>query len=258
MIVDRPVTLSLLEYDVLWEHLRLGLFPPVIDIDSHGATRAERGELKAAAWTSLAEKGLGWAEAPDERLVGMLRRLARPTWELDARLHLAAGPRTSALIAWRHRQATVAVLDGRGLRLTTVRSDRVAEVAAGLLPPQPPGSGHSITLPAAVLDRAANARDLPRALVSHGLGKAEAHRVAGAWRDVGRFGQFGAAHTPAGGPRRRAGHVVSVYDGAERYLFTRKQDWVTLAPGTPAAIARQLTEMLTGLSRSTGRPLIWC
>jgi hypothetical protein len=249
--VGRPVTLSLLEYDVLWEHLRLGAFPPILDIDSHGATLAERADLRARAWASLGGKGLGRPEAPDERLTGLLNRLARPEWELDARLHLTSGPRTSALLAWRHRWATVAVLDGRGLTLNAVRVDQAARTAAALLPPHPPGTGRSVTLPAATLDKAARAADLARALVAQGLGKDEARKIAEAWRDIVHFGQFGAAYTPAGGARARAPHVVSVYDGARRYLFTRMRDWVTLAPGTDAAITRQLDEMLTGLATAT-------
>jgi hypothetical protein len=243
-VVGRPIALSLLEYDILWEHLRLGPFPPVLDIDSHGATHAERADLRAKAWVSLAGKGLGRPDAPDERLTGLLRRLATPTWELDARLHLTSGPRTSALLAWQHRWATVAVLDPRGLTLWAVRTEQVVHTALSLLPPHPPGTGHSITLPAAALDKAAAAGDLFRALVAKGVGKDEARRVTEAWRDIVHFGQFGAAHTPSGGERVRAWHVVSVYDGAQRYLFTRKRDWVTLSPGTDAAIVRQLNEML--------------
>lgn len=249
--VGRPVTLSLLEYDVLWEHLRLGAFPPILDIDSRGATLAERADLRAKAWASLAGKGLGRPEAPDERVTGLLNRLARPEWELDARLHLASGPRTSALFAWHHRWATVAVLDGRGLTLNAVRTDQVAHTAVSLLPAHQPGTGLSVTLPAATLDKAAHAADLQQALVAKGLGKDEARKIAEAWRDIVHFGQFGAAYTPVGGDRARAPHVVSVYDGARRYLFTRKGDWVTLAPGTDAAITRQLDEMLTALPKAT-------
>ncbi len=249
--VGRAVTLSLLEYDVLWEHLGLGAFPPILDIDSHGVTLAEREALRATAWASLAAKGLGSPAAPDERLTGLLNRLARPQWELDARLHLTSGPRTSALLAWQHRWATVAVLDGRGLTLNAVPADQVAHRAAALLPPHPPGTGRSITLPATTLDKAARTADLRRALVAQGLGKDEARKITEAWRDIVHFGQFGAANTSAGGVRARASHVVSVYDGAQRYLFTRKRGWVTLSPGTDAAIVRQLDEMLTGLATAT-------
>lgn len=249
--MEGRVTLSLLEFDILWEHLRLGQFPAILEIDSHGATLDERAELATKAWTSLAGKGLGRPDAPDERLVDWLHRLATPAWELDARLHLSAGTRTSALFAWRDRWATAATLDATGLTLWATRTDRVAHEAVLLLPPHPPGAGSSITLPAATLDKAARSGGLLRALISAGLGKAEAHKIAEAWGGIVRFGQFGAAHTPAGAERRRAGHVVSVYDSAHRHLFTRKRDWVTLTPGTNAGAIRQLDEMLADLSPTT-------
>lgn len=103
--MGRPVTRSLLEYDVLWEHLRLG--PP-----------------RATAWASLAEKGLGRPEAPDGRLTGLLNRLARPVWQ--------------------HRRATVAVLDDRGLTLHAVRADQAAQTAVSLLPPHPPSTDAAV------------------------------------------------------------------------------------------------------------------
>lgn len=244
------VRLSLLELDILWEHLRLGTFPAVLEFDIPGATRAERADLRAEAWASLAERGLGWPTAPDERVADWLHRLARPTWELDARLHLSAGPRTSALLAWHHKWATAAVLDGAGVTLRPVPADRVASEAVALLPPHPAGTGNSITLPETVLDAAAGSGSPLRSLVSQGLGKSEARKITEVLSQVDHLGQFGAANTPAGGGRRRASYVVTVFDCPQgRYLFTRRRDWATLAPGTGAAIVRQLQELITGLSR---------
>jgi EspG family len=245
------ITLSRLEYDVLWEHLRLGAFRPVIAVPSPGATHDERAELRAKAWASLNAKGFGRPDEVDERLEHWLGRLARAEWEIDARLQLSeTGPRTTALGARLGRRATVAVLHEDELTLWSPKPDQLVADVVGLLPAHPAGTGNSVTLPAAALDRAAGKagsdRDrFVRALGAEGLGKADARKVTEVLGDVIRLGRFGAARTPPDGVRQRASYVVSVYDNsAGRYLFTRKKGWVTLLPGTDGAIVRQLDELL--------------
>lgn len=247
------IELSTLEYDVLWEHLRLGPFPPVLDIESHGATAEERAELVTKAWESLADKELGWPSGLDGRLAFRLRLLARPPLELDARLS-EQGQRTSALIAAGLTTAAVAVLDGAQLRLHTVPSDRITHAAVALLPRQLPGTGSSITIPAQTLDTAAaKAGSDPgmfaKALAALGVGRSEVDKIVDVTANVLRFGHFGAARTPPQQRRRRAGYVVSVYDTPHgRYLFTRRHLWATLVPGTESAIVRQLGELLAELT----------
>ncbi|MCT2587825.1 ESX secretion-associated protein EspG [Actinophytocola gossypii] len=250
------ITLSSLEYDVLWEHLELGPFRPVIAVRTPGATRAERAELRDKAWSSLAGRGLGRRHAVDERLAHLLGRLARPERELDVRFRLRSPARRSAaLIGRAGRGATVAVLVEDTLELWNVRPDQVVGEAVRLLPAHPAGTGGSITLPAATLDRAAakagaDADRFARALSRQGLGRSEARKLAEVLGGVVGLGHFGAAST-AGGERRRATHVVSVYDShAGRYLFTRKNEWVTLLPGTEQAVARQLDELLDEVDRA--------
>ncbi len=253
-------TLSWQEYDFLWEHLELGPHKPVLNIDSHGYTVDERAELRAEAWKSLAHRGLGAPGNIHPALERCLTVLARPEWELDARLHLSAdGPRTSALIGATSSRAAVGVLDATALTVWPTAPTGLARAAVDLLPPHPPGNGVSITLPAETLDRCAaragtDADALCRALVSEGLGKDEARKITDVAGQVIRFGHLGAARTPRHGQRQRAGHVVSFYDNPlSRYLFSRKpsngQQWVTLTPATTAAITAQLDELLTGLAR---------
>lgn len=255
--MGQSITLSVLEYDILWEHLQLGSFPPILDINSHGATLDERAELAARAWESLADKDLGWPNRLDGRIAFRLRLLARPEWELDARLHSDNGPGTRALIAANTSTAVVAMLDAERLILRTTPADLITTEAIALLPAHPAGTGPSITLPAATLDAAATraadtAESFADALMSAGLGRPESRVIATLASTAIRHAHFGAARTRRFEKRRRANHVVSVYDTPEgRYLFTRKpsngQSWVTLLPGTGPAIARQLEELLAGL-----------
>ncbi|MFC4856700.1 ESX secretion-associated protein EspG [Actinophytocola glycyrrhizae] len=250
-------TLSWLEYDILWEHLGLGRRPPILDINSHGRTFDERAELRTSAWNSLARKGAGAPGDLHPDLEFGLRLLARPEWELDGRLHLSAdGPRTSVLIGARKTAAAVGVLDAERFTVWRTAASGIARTAVAQLPACPPGTGLSITLPADTLDacaaRAGNdPGTLQRALVSSGLGKDEARKLVGVVGQVVRFGHLGAAHTPRHGARQRAGHVVSFYDNPlGRYLLTRRDSWVTLAPGSPPAITRQVEELLDSLTRT--------
>jgi ESX secretion-associated protein EspG len=253
-------TLSRLEYDFLWEHLELGRRPPILDVNSHGRTFDERDELRAAAWKSLAGKGFGTVGNVDPDLRACLRVLARPKWEVDGRLHLSPdGPRTSVLIGSHGTRAAVGVLDAEGLTVWPTAVTGLAQAMVARLPDHPAGTGASITLPAATLDACAarTGRDpdaLRRVLVSAGLTKDEARKIVEVTGQVVRFGHIGAAYAPRHGDRRRADHVVSFYDNPQgRYLFTRRPSggavWVTLSPGSPAAITRQVEELLNGLAR---------
>jgi len=255
--------LSWQEYDFLWEHLELGPRKPILNIDSHGYTFDERAELRAEAWKTLARKGFGEPANVNSTLERCLKVLARPEWELDARLHLSAdGPRTSALIGAAGSRAAVGVLDATAFTVWPTAPTGLTRAAVDLLPAHPPGGGVSITLPAETLDRCAaragaDADALRRALVSAGLGRAEARKITEVVGNVIRFGHIGAAHTPRHAARYRADHVVSFYDHPlGRYLFSRRpsngQQWVTLAPGTTAAITAQIDELLAGLAGVSG------
>ena len=244
------------EYDFLWEHLELGQRPPILNIDSHGHTFDERDELRAAAWRSLAAKGFGGPGDPHPDLETCLRLLARPEREVDGRLHLSAdAPRTSLLLGANRGKAAVGVLDGAHLTVWRTSATGLARAAVAQLPPHPSGTGVSITLPAETLDACAaragsDPGALQRALVSSGLGKDEARKLVDVLGQVVRFGHLGAAHTPRHGARQRANHVVSFYDNPlGRYLFTRRASWVTLAPGSPPAITRQVEELLDDLAK---------
>ncbi|MFL6121696.1 ESX secretion-associated protein EspG [Actinophytocola sp.] len=254
-------TLSWLEYDILWEHLELGRRPPVLDVNAHGRTVGERDVLRAAAWKSMAGRGLGTPGAVEPDLRSCLRVLARPEWEVDGRLHLSAdGPRTSVLVGSSGTRGAVGVLDAGHLTVWLTAATGLARAMVARLPAHPAGTGVSITLPAETLDacaaRAGSDPDaLRRALVSAGLGKDEARKVVAVTSQVVRFGHIGAAHTPRHGERLRADHVVSFYDNPRgRYLFTRRPSgdavWVTLSPGGPSAVTRQVEELLDGLVRA--------
>jgi hypothetical protein len=184
--------------------------------------------------------------------------LARPTWSIDARLHLhgQGAHRVSALAATDGTTGVLATRTGSRVTLLPVEPDESTTSIVGLLPPSRPGNGVSITLPAANLDQAAaragaNAVALQRELVADGLGRDEARKIADVLRDVIRTGQFGVSHLPRSGPVRRAEQVVTFYDTNKgRYLFVRQAGWVTLVGANDAAIVDRIDRMRANLAQS--------
>jgi hypothetical protein len=248
--MSKPIVLTPAEYDVLWTHLRLGPQPTVLWTDGRPSAHTPDD-----VWRSLRAKGLAGSHGVDPALADRLTALARPTWSIDARLHLdgRAKPRVSALAAAAGETAVLAARDAGALTLYPVRPGGLATAMVALLPVCRAGSGVSITLPAAHLDAAAaragdNAPALQRELAADGLDRDAARKIADVLRDVIRTGQFGVAYTPSFAAVRRAGHVITFYDTNNgRYLFVRRPsngtEWITVVGADKAKIAGQLDEL---------------
>lgn len=253
--VAAPVTVSPLEFDVLWEHLRLGEMPLVLRVPSPGRTDEERGLLAGAAWTTLGERGLGGPAAVDGRLARLVRLLDRPEWEIDGRFGATRGVRL--LVAATGDEAVFAVLAKRGLVLAEAPVTGLARQALSVLPAVGPGPGESINVPSATLDAAATTARTPEefehALCRHGLRSRDAGLVRLMVTDVRRQGQFGAAARDRWGHRHRAGHVVSFFDTpAGRYLQLRTtaedgELWSTISPADNRLLTAQLTDLLASV-----------
>ncbi|SDG87534.1 EspG family protein [Lentzea fradiae] len=251
--------LSRLEFDLCWDHLRLGEYPTILSIPSHGATFDERRALLHDAWQSLAHKGLVDRGRLDPDLAGRLTLLARPEREVDARLRLDDGPRVRAVAAVRRRYAVLAVLTADALVVQDVDESALASSVVSLLPPHATSKSRSISLPSADLDRAAEAAGesatrLENALREHGLARQDAQKVSSVLGNVIRMGQFGTAYREmrngAPGKRHRGPYVVSFYDTPEgRWQFTRRpsgdgREWSTLAPADHSRLTHSVSELL--------------
>src|SRR3954468_7115933 len=84
--VTEPITISALEFDVLWEHHALDAMPLVLRVPSPGRTDTERARFVHQAWEGLVRRGLGRPVDLDPRLSRMLVLLRRPEREIDGRL----------------------------------------------------------------------------------------------------------------------------------------------------------------------------
>jgi hypothetical protein len=228
------VVLSALEFDVVWESLRLPARHVVLDVPSPGVTRNERAGLVAAAWAGLAERGLaersvdGWIWT-DREIRGLAAQVGR--------------------------EAMLAVIDHGEVWLIPARDSSLVEAAVSMAGECPPGRGRSTSVPLDALrsaDRAAGGD--PQSLVVElteldvPLGKAQimARMFAGL---VGR-GQFGAQRMDARRATHRARRVVAFHDtGTGRYLYLTRpspdgQLWATVTPADNRALAAAVWELL--------------
>lgn len=256
-----PITLSRLEFDVLWEHLGLGPFPTVYRLLGHGQTYDERARLVQRTWDSLRERGLGGPVSLDARLVAVLRVLARPAREVDARIN--HGSRVvRALAGSAGEEAAVAVLDADGFRLTEVTPGGLSRAMVALLPAHPAGTGHSVSLSDRAFSAACQAADgtkdgLRAALLAQGLRPGDAEQLAEALDDIATVGQFGGAQLDSWGRRRRGEYVVGFVDSAAgRYLLESRtvlgggERWTTVAPTDPVRLAGEIDRLHSELART--------
>lgn len=236
--VAEPLTISALEFDVLWEHMRLEDMPVVLRVDSPGGTVGERQRLVQAAWGSLEAKGYGRPVDLDPRLARMLRTLERPLTEIDARLWLE-NHSVRLLVAATDDFAVHATLADNKLTMREAALTGLPRESLTLLPDRPAGPGESVNLRSALFDHAAavaqSQSQFAGVLEANGLRTADVESLRKMINDVSAQGQFGAAARDRYGARVRADHVVSFFDTeAGRYVQIRKpsngEEWSTIGP----------------------------
>jgi hypothetical protein len=249
--LGQPITLTALEFDVLWEHLDLGDMPLVLKVPSPGRTNAERAQLVDRAWQAVEAKGLGRQVDLDPRLTGMLRLIARPQRELDARLWLGHSVRLMA--AADGEAGVLAVQESDRLTLRTADGLGLPRHALSVLPPAKAGTGHSVTLPSKEFEAAAREAKEPKefeaALRRRGVREPDAETLRKMIGDVDSQGQFGGAARDKWGRRVRTPRVISFFDTADgRYLQVRKEStggeaWTTISPTDNKRLLHHLTEL---------------
>ncbi|RZS41355.1 ESAT-6 protein secretion system EspG family protein [Herbihabitans rhizosphaerae] len=253
-----PISLSALEFDVVWKHLDLSEIPLILDVPSPGATWEERAKLEQQVWFDLEQRGLGRQVAIDPELEEILGILARPEREVDGRVWV--GKITRFVVAAVRDHAVLAVLSDDQLTFHRVPITGLPGVAVGVLPPAPAGPGHSVSLRSDDFTAAANdANDVnsfKAGLVSAGLRPDDANTLATVFdAKLTGNGNFGVAARDKLSRRVRGNRVVAFFDTeAGRYVQLRKQapdgtPWTTIAPADGAKLARHIDEVLTEVLR---------
>jgi ESX secretion-associated protein EspG len=248
-----PITLSALEFDVLWEHLRLGDMPLVVKVPSPGKTHEERALLEARVWAGLEARGLGRPVEVDRDIEEILSVLAKPQREVDVRAY--AGRNIRVLAASVTEGGAVAELSDDRVTLRRTTESSLPSAALAALPSAPAGPGRSVTLPTIDFEEAAktaaNSREgFGDALLERGLRPDDVEAMVEMIKDVTNMGNFGAAARDRLGRRRRAERVVSFFDTEDgRYVQTRRPAddgtmWTTISPADLRKLTHQVTELL--------------
>ncbi len=247
--VDEPVTITALEFDVLWEHHALDAMPLVLRVPSPGRTDAERAKFVRHAWDSLERRGLGRPVAPDPRLARLLSLLRRPDREIDGRMWI--GHQLRMFAAATGDEGVLATLSGTQLTLREAEASGLPRFALSVLPSVPAGPGQSITLRTADFEAAAqeatDQKTLEAALRSRGVRDRDAEQLANMIGDVVCQGQFGTATRDKWGRRVRADRVISFFDTHNgRYLQVRRDSegaeaWTTISPADNRRMLQHLT-----------------
>lgn len=255
-----PVEISALEFDVLWEHLRLGDMPLAVKVPSPGRTHEERAQLETRVWADLAARGLGRPLGPD--LEDILGLLAKPAREVDARAYVGRNVRLLAGAVG--DDAAVARLSDETVTLWRTSESGLPSAALSVLPPAPPGPGRSVTLPTAEFEQAAkaggsNREGFANALREAGLRPDDIEALVEMIKDVTHTGNFGAAARDRFGRRRRADRVVSFFDTEDgRYVQIRRPAddgtlWTTISPADNRKLHHHVTELLDEIATEAAR-----
>jgi hypothetical protein len=253
-VQPRPITISALEFDVLWEHLGLEEeMPLAVKVPSPGATHTERGQLVEQAWAGIERRGLGRAVDLHPGIGNGLHVLARPDREVDGRTWLGRSVRF--LAAARGEEAVLAILADDYLTIHSVSPTALPSVAVGVLAQVAAGPGHSVSLPSADFETAANnaggtKQGFENALRNRGVREDDVTTLAAMINDVEATGNFGAAARDKWGKRHRAERVVSFFDTEEgRYVQVRRASpdgsvWTTIAPTDNRRLVHHVEQLL--------------
>lgn len=247
------------EFDLLWDELRLGPTPVVLRLRSPGRTRAERARVAAEGLRGLRERGLAGPSGPDPDLVRLLGLLAAPQRQLELRAWFGYPVRADA--AERDGDGVLALRRDRTVVLSAGGSPAHAVVSA--LPVLVAGPGPAVTLPTATL--AAMLTDTPcgdvvTALTELGTDPHDAAVLGRVLRGPAHRGQVTAVvYDRWGGPHRPVPHVTLLDSPGGRYRLTRRAgadgtEWSTVAPVDPRGLHALLAELLDTAAEQLDTP----
>lgn len=249
---SRADVLSLTEFEVCWDLLRLGETPWQLDPPHLGRTHEERRRIVTDTTNELQTRGVGDARGPRPHLAEQLRLLADPESELDVRFRDRA--LTAAVAARRGRRATLAVRHRDEIAVLEIPPTAAALALTELLGPVRPGHGTRVQLPADILDaaRAAVPDDPDRFAIELrrlGIHAAVAHGLVQMCAGIDQHGQFGATARSRSGRTCRAPYVVGIHRSPSGHFMQLRRSTsdgravVTVEPMSRQTLLRHLDEL---------------
>jgi hypothetical protein len=232
--VGTRVELSLVEFDVLWEDLRLGDVPFPIEVRRHGATLGERARTKASVYVELRGRGLIQGDRPAVQIEDALHVLARPRVRVDLLALLEDEQPVKALVVARGARALLAVQRELALELCVVHDTAMVNAIVEMLPPCQPGTGRSVCVSAASIDPGHPDMALIDRIVR---------------RPLLRMGQFGMTVRDERGKLRRLPGIAWFDTDQGRYTSTVIRgrdglDWTTVSPADNSRLVHRINETL--------------
>ncbi|MGH3862581.1 ESX secretion-associated protein EspG [Actinokineospora sp.] len=253
----RPLAdLSPVAFDVLWTDLKLGMVPFPLEIQS--VTLDERARIRAAVHADLRGRGVFHNGRPSPALEEALRLLSRPAVSISLMtLHDDTPDRPSgALVAAAGRQAVLAVQRERSISLAEVRDTAMVGSIVDLLPPNRPGPGRSVTVPApaAVGGHDAQPQGYTRTMTAQGQHQAEMRQLSAVMeRPIQRAGMINLTvrDTQSGAPSG----LTWIDNDQGRYTLSGKigpdgRIWTTLTPADNPRLATRLADLLSAATRT--------
>lgn len=246
------IRLSASAFDIVWSDLGHPHPPAPLRLGSVGTTEVERGEIRAAVYDGLAERGLLPGGELDRVLRERLDLLASASVfvECEAMVDLAEPEPVRAVAAVTPRAGGVlAVQPRQTVGLSPIRDGEVFAAAVGVLPELAPGPGYGVSLPAAALGDA-----MEDPVFGDGAGRSGAFEqqvrevLALQARPVLGAGRFSVCSRRAGVLRRLGGVSWFVTDvGA--YLGTVEpgrggEDWMSVAPADGPRLTARLADLV--------------
>ncbi|PPK65911.1 ESX secretion-associated protein EspG [Actinokineospora auranticolor] len=253
----RPISLTLVEFDLVWESLGFTDRPYPLEIPSFGETTDDRDRLRKEVVDGLAARGLHDGRDLDRHLEDDLTLLARHSYSVDGLL--SVGRHVRLLGAGRPARAALAVQTGERIKIGQL-TGAVAIVGeiVGLVPDADPGPGTSVTLPKSVFNNAIDAyvetgfAGLETALNQGGISGRDMRTIATLVENSRHGGGQVAANSVDQVGRKNRTDVVNWFDTtAGRYLAlpTRRDgvDWLTLAPADTPRLAQRLRDLVASV-----------
>ncbi|WP_051385982.1 ESX secretion-associated protein EspG [Actinokineospora inagensis] len=252
----RIASLTLVEFDLLWESLGRTDRPYPLEVPSFGETVDDRDRLRKEVIDGLIARGLHDGNDLDRDLEDSLGLLWQHEYSVDGLL--SVGRHVRLIGAGRGTRTVLAMQMGERVRIGQPRHGGIVAEILALLPDAEPGPGTSVTLPKSVFHNAIDAyvdsgfAGLETALNQGGVTGRDMRTIATLVENSRHGGGQVAANSVDRLGRRTRTDVVNWFDTtAGRYLALPGKregvDWITLAPADPPRLAKRLHDLVASV-----------